>query len=77
MDVLIHYWNESEGLVVTQYLMFFFFGCATEDYIVDLFLQLQEDENKQKYPLPWDALANLSSDDPNINHRYGRYWIPS
>ena len=47
--------------------MSFFFGRATGDYIVDLFLQLQEDENKQKYPLPWDALANLSSDGPNIN----------
>ena len=56
MDVLIRNWNESEGLIVTQYLMSFFFGRATWYYIVDLFLQLQEDENKQKYPLLWNAL---------------------
>ena len=71
-DVLIPYWNKSEGLIVTQYLISFFFGRATGDYIVDLFLQLQEDENKQKYPLPWDALADLSSDGPNINHKQWR-----
>ena len=46
MDVLIRYWSESEGLIAAQYLMFFFFGRATGDYIVDLFLQLQEDTNE-------------------------------
>ena len=46
--------------------MSFFFGCATGDYILELFLQLQENENKQNCPLPWDALANLSSDSSNI-----------
>ena len=64
MDVLICHWNKSEDLIVTQYLMPFFFGRATGDYIVDLFLQWQDDENKQKYSLPWDAVANLSSDGP-------------
>ena len=68
-DVLIRYWTKSEGLIVTQYLISFFFGRATGDYVVDLFLQLQQDENKQNYPLPWDALANLSSDGPNINRK--------
>ena len=29
MGVLILYQNESEGLIVTQYLMSLFFGCAT------------------------------------------------
>ena len=49
--------------------MLFFFRRPTGDYIVDLFRQLQEDENKQKYPLPCDALANLSSDGPSINRK--------
>ena len=49
--------------------MSFFFGRATGEYIVDLFLQLEEYENKQKNMLPLDALANLSSGGPNINHQ--------
>ena len=28
MGVLTLYWNESEGLIVTQYLMSLVFGCA-------------------------------------------------
>ena len=32
MDVLIRYWSESEGLIVTQYLMFMFFGRAAGLY---------------------------------------------
>ena len=49
--------------------MSFFFGRVTGEYIVDLFMQLEEYENKQKNMLPWDALANLSSVGPNINHQ--------
>lgn len=67
MGMLICYWNENEGSIVTQYLMSFFFGRATGDCIVDLFLQLQEDESKQKYPFPWDTLPYLSFDGPDIN----------
>ena len=73
MDVLIRHSNKSEGFIVTQYLIPFLFGHATGDYIVDLFLQLQEDENKQKYSLPLDTLINLSSDGPSINCRI--WWL--
>ena len=62
MDGLIWHWNESKGLIVTQHLMSFIFGCTTGEYIVDLFLQLQEDKFKQKFLLPWNTLANLLSD---------------
>ena len=47
--------------------MSFFLGRVTGDYIVALFQQLQEDENKQKYLLSWDTLSNFSPDGPNIN----------
>ena len=60
IDGLISHCNESKGFIVTQHLMIF--GCAAGEYIVDLFLQLQEDKFKQKFLLPWNALANLFSD---------------
>ena len=62
IDGLISHCNESKGFIVTQHLMSFIFGCAAGEYIVDLFLQLQEDKFKQKFLLPWNALANLFSD---------------
>ena len=54
------------------------FGTPPSDSIfgkrgwVPTMLQLEEYENKQKYSLPWDALANLSSDGSNINHKIWR-----
>ena len=62
MDGLIYHCNESKGFIVTQYLMSLVFGCATGEYIVDLFLQLRGDEFKQKFLLPGNTLANLFSD---------------
>ena len=70
MDGLICHCNESKGFIVTQYLMSFVFGCATGEYIVDLFLQLRGDEFKQKFLLPRNTLANLFSDLQDMFFRY-------
>ena len=61
MGVLILYWNENEGLIVTQYLMSLSFGCATGKYIADLFLQSQQDENK---PFTLRCLSHLAISRP-------------
>lgn len=59
MDLWICCWNKSESLVHTQHLMPFYFVIAGAEYLVDPFMHLQNDRNKRKHPLQWDALANL------------------
>ena len=76
MHVLIPYWNKSEWLIVTQCLMSFFFH-TTGEYIFDLFLQLKEDHNKQKFTILWDALPICHLMAPILTVRYGGCWIPS
>ena len=62
MDLLIRYWDEDLGEVVTSYLGSLFFGRADAKDVTEMILNELID-----YDLPWMRLFSISVDGPNIN----------
>ena len=64
MDLLLHFFSESQTVVVTKYIASFLFGHATGE---DLCKHFKNFISNKKFNIPWNRLVSLSSDGPAIN----------
>ena len=65
MDILIRYWSDSLGEIVTSYLDSLKFARCDHQELKEKFLSMFEDDKFKE--VPWDRFFNISSDGPNIN----------
>ena len=73
MDLLLHFFSESQTVVVTKYVASFFFGHTTGE---DLCKPFKNFISNKKFNIPWNRLVCLSSDGSAINKKLYKLLSP-